>query len=201
MRCNFITIEREYGSGGTKVARRLSQAAGIPCYGHEILEAVARRLDLTVESVECYEESVSRSLLYTIALMGQSSGERMRSLSPEDQVFLEEQSEIRRLAGGGPAIFLGHCASEALRDRKGVVRVFIHADEADKRARILEDYGIPEESVEAIRKRFDKKRANYYFANTAKRWSDLKNYDLVLNTSTLGVDGCAAALKGLLAGV
>ena len=42
MKCNYITIEREYGSGGTKIARRLAEECGIPCYGQEILEAVSR---------------------------------------------------------------------------------------------------------------------------------------------------------------
>ena len=33
MKINAITIEREYGSGGTKIAKRLSKQADIPCYG------------------------------------------------------------------------------------------------------------------------------------------------------------------------
>ena len=199
MKCNFITIEREYGSAGTKIARRLSEVTGIPCYGREILEAVAERMNISVERVERYEETISKSLLYTIALLGQASSGSMASLAPEDQVFLEEQEEIRRLAGKGPAIFLGHCASGALKERKGVATVFVRGKEADKKARIMEDYQIPEADVEYTRRRYDKKRSNYYFANTAKHWADLKNYDIVLDSSLLGIDGCVAVLKGLLA--
>ena len=33
MKCNYITIEREYGSGGTEIARRVAQECGINCYG------------------------------------------------------------------------------------------------------------------------------------------------------------------------
>ena len=40
MKAKYITIEREYGSGGTQIARRLAEETGIPCYGREILEAV-----------------------------------------------------------------------------------------------------------------------------------------------------------------
>lgn len=36
----YITIEREYGSGGTQIARKLSAITGVPCYGREILEKV-----------------------------------------------------------------------------------------------------------------------------------------------------------------
>ena len=42
MRYKYITIEREYGSGGTEIARRVAEECGIPCYGKEILEFVAK---------------------------------------------------------------------------------------------------------------------------------------------------------------
>lgn len=41
---HYITIEREYGSGGTKIARKLASITGVPCYGHEILEAVSKNI-------------------------------------------------------------------------------------------------------------------------------------------------------------
>lgn len=198
MKCKYIAIEREYGSGGTTIARRLSQVSGLPCYGQEILEAVASRLNTSVDNIQRYEETVSSSLLYTIALLGQTTTGKASTLCPEDQIFLEEQAEIRRFAGNGPAIFLGHCACEALKDRAGLVKVFIFADEEEKRRRVIQDYHISLENVDAVKKRFDKKRANYFFANTAKRWADLKNYDIALNSSQLGIDGCVSALRGLL---
>ena len=42
MKCKYITIEREYGSGGTAIGRLLSERTGISCYGREILEEVAK---------------------------------------------------------------------------------------------------------------------------------------------------------------
>ena len=46
----------------------------------------------------------------------------------------------------GPAIFLGHCASDALRDQKGVIKVFIHSEnEEEVKNRIAKDYGIAPE--------------------------------------------------------
>ena len=118
-------------------------------------------------------------------------------LTKEGHIFLDEQKEIQRLASSGPAIFLGHCASEALKKRSGVVKVFIRADSDEKKKRIMRDYGIAEKDVENVRKRFDNKRSKYYYANTTKRWSDMKNYDIVLDSSRLGIDGCVRVLKGL----
>ena len=64
-------------------------------------------------------------------------------LTTEGKVFLDEQLEIRRLAMEGPAIFLGHCACDALKNQKGVIKVFIHSeDEEEVKNRITKDYGI-----------------------------------------------------------
>ena len=45
MNIRYITIEREFGSGGTKIARCLSESTGIPCYGKEILENASKKLN------------------------------------------------------------------------------------------------------------------------------------------------------------
>ena len=38
---------------------------------------------------------------------------------------------------------------------------------------------------EVIRK-FDRKRSNYYSINTEKKWRDFNEYDIVLDSATLG---------------
>ncbi|MBQ6430323.1 MAG: cytidylate kinase-like family protein [Oscillospiraceae bacterium] len=198
MRYRYLTIEREYGSGGTEIARELSKALHIPCYGHEILELTCERLGISEKKIEKYEETVTNSFLFSVFLMSNSVTGRSEPVAGEGQIYLHEQAVIRDLAAKGPAIFLGHCASEALRGVNGVLSVFIRADKAYKRARIQTAYGIDEKNVEATRKYYDKKRANYYYANTARRWDDFSGYDLVLDSGTLGAAGCVAALTGLM---
>ena len=69
MNIRYITIEREFGSGGTKIARCLSESTGIPCYGKEILENASKKLNMSIDEIEKYEENVTNSLLYTIHMM------------------------------------------------------------------------------------------------------------------------------------
>ncbi|MGN1446077.1 MAG: AAA family ATPase [Eubacteriales bacterium] len=200
MKFNYVTIEREYGSGGTAIARRLAEETGMPCYGREILEAAARELDMTVADIERYEETTTNSFLYSAYIMAQASSGNTDMLSKEEHVFLAEQAAISRFAASGRAIFLGHCASEALMGRTDALRIFIRcSDEAVKKARIINDYGIAESNADRIRKKYDKKRSDYYYAHTTARWEDLRNYDAVLDSAALGTDGCVAMLKSLLA--
>ena len=182
MKFRYITIEREYGSGGTKIARTLSEVSGVPCYGEEILEAVAKKQGIPVERINQYEEKATGSVLYTMFVMSRMQTGDPDMLTVEGKVFLDEQLEIRRLAMEGPAIFLGHCASDALRDQRNVAKVFIHSeDEEEVKKRVI-----------------DKKRAGYFRANTGNDWKDLKNYDVVLDSAKLGIEGCVNVLKGLL---
>lgn len=198
MRFRYITIEREYGSGGTKIARSLAEAVGVPCYGHEILEAVAKKQGIPVERINQYEEKATGSLLYAMFVMNRVQAGDPNMLTAEGKVFLDEQLEIRRLSTKGPAIFLGHCASEALRDQKNLIKVFIHSeDENVVKKRITEDYGIAPEEVESTRRFYNKKRAGYFRANTGNDWKDLKNYDVVLDSAKLGIEGCVNVLKGI----
>lgn len=197
MKCSYLAIEREYGSGGTEIARRLAETCGIPCYGPEILEGVSRKYGIPTERLERYEETVSGSFLYTVFVLGRSQSGNPDLLTEEGHVFLAEQEEIRRLAAEGPAVFLGHCASEALRERTGVITAFIRADSGEKQHRIVSEYRIPQENAESTRKKFDTKRSKYYYANTTKHWNDLRNYDVVLDSSKLGIEGCVSILRGL----
>lgn len=201
MKTRYIAIEREYGSGGTKIARQLSQTTGIPCYGREILEEVSKKQNVSVEELERYEEKVTNSLLYSIYFMAQASSGNVDILSQEGYIYLAEQDVIQTMAQQGRAIFLGHCAAEALKDLPGLVRVFIRcSDEAQKKQRIQADYGIPEQQIESTQKRFDKKRANYYSANTGRKWDDPRSYDLILDSGVLGIDGCVSVLNSLFRG-
>lgn len=198
MKRRFITVEREYGSGGTEIARKLAQQCNVACYGREILEEVSQKHGVSIERIEQYEENATSSFFYSLVAMSRAQTGRQDLLSTEGLVFLEEQNAIRRLAANGNAIFLGHCACEAFKGQEGIVRVFIRGNVEDRKRRIAQEYGIRAQKVEDVMRRFDKKRANYYYANTSRRWDDKNNYDIVLDSSTLGIDGCVAVLKPLL---
>lgn len=198
MKCRYITIEREYGSGGTKIARLLAEQTGISCYGREILEEVSKKHGISVDKIESYEETVTNSFLYSVYMMAQATSGNTDMLTQDGHIYVAEQEVIQQLAESGAAIFLGHCASEALKEKQGVVNVFIRCTEPAKKQRIIEDYGISASQVDVVKRKFDKKRSNYYYANTMKKWDDLRNYDLVLDSGKLEIDGCVAILKSII---
>jgi cytidylate kinase len=199
MKIKYLAIEREYGSGGTEIAKKIAANIGVCCYGKQILENVSKTLDMSVDEIEKYEENVTGSFMYTLYMMAQAHNGNSDMLTKEGKIFIAEQSEIQKIAKQGSAIFLGHCASEALKEEKGVIKVFIRcSDNKQKQERIIQDYGIPKAQTDYVRERFDRKRANYYHANTNHKWKDFSNYDIVLDSAVLGIEGCAALLGVLL---
>jgi cytidylate kinase len=195
MKVRYLTIEREYGSGGTEIARRIADNTGIPCYGKEILDDVSKTLHMQVDEIENYEEQVTSSIIYTLYMMAQAHTGNSDMLTKESEIYVAEQAEIQKIAMQGSAIFLGHCASEALKEKENVIKVFIRcSDPRQKQERILKEYGIGASDADRVRERFDKKRSNYFHANTGRRWKDFSNYDIVLDSAALGIDGCAAVL-------
>ncbi len=190
MKYRYVAIEREYGSAGTEIGKRITELGGIPSYGIEILQQVSERLNIDVDRIEQYEERATNSFLYSIYLMGKMREGAEGQLSNEGQIYLEEQDVIRKLAAQGPAVFVGRCAANALADREDVLKVFIRADKELRRKRAIESYGIKPNEVELVVHKFDRKRSNYYATNTGKNWHDLSNYHMVLDSGKLGIDCC-----------
>lgn len=195
---SYVVIEREYGSAGTEIAKKLAEKCGMPCYGREILEELSRKANVSVDKLEEYEENATSSFLYSIYLMSKVQTGDTDFTDGKGKVYLAEQKIIQEFANKGPAIFLGHCACEALKDRKNVLKIFIHGDVDDKKARIAREYEIEPKAIEGTMKKFDRKRSNYYNANTGNKWDDFRNYDLVINSSTMGINGVVALLAEII---
>lgn len=198
MKYKYITIEREYGSGGTQIARKLAERFGVLCYGREIIEAVANDQNLSTSQIDAYEETVSSSFLYSVYLLSKAQTGDPDMLSKEGHIYIAEQEAIRRFAAAGPAVFVGHCASESLKGENGLLKVFIHANNETKIKRAVEEYGIPEHSAENTIQRYDRKRERYYYANTTRKWRQPDNYDLILNSSSFGILGCVDVLEMII---
>lgn len=191
---HIITIEREYASGGSLVGKLTGEALGIPVYGREILELAAREGGTTPDYIEHLEETATNSLLYSLAAMAKTARGQLPQLSQTDQLNLLEEKIIQRLAQQGPCIIVGRCAGWVLRERRDVLRVFIHADRRERLRRAAEEYGILEQEAPAVLHRFDHRRSHFYHANTGKAWREREGYHMVLDSGLLGVDLCAKLL-------
>ena len=59
----------------------------------------------------------------------------------------------------------------------------------------MELNGVDEKKARARVSKTDKNRSNYYSFYSGRRWGDLNNYHLAIDSSAVGIEGCAETIK------
>lgn len=197
-----ITIGREYGSGGHEVGIKMAAELGIKCYDRELLELAAKDSGLCPEIMENHDEKPTNSFLYSLVMdtysMGFSSTATYLDMPINHKVFLAQFDAIKKLADRESCIIVGRCADYALEDYPNMVSVFVKAPLSSRVTRIMERNNVSEDKAfEMIAKR-DKKRASYYNYYSSKKWGEAKSYDLCLDSSKIGIEGCIKVIKSYI---
>ena len=191
----IITIARQYGSGGREIGELVAKGLNIPIYDRQLITEAASKGNLNEEVIRKADESSANSLLYTLAMGSNTLGAAMHfgyKMPLNDKLFLLQSEVIREYAEKGSGVFIGRCADYVLREGKNLLRIFIYGDLAHRQERILSRHPELKSSqiIDAISKT-DKRRSTYYNFYTGNKWGKFDNYDLAINSSTMGIDGTA----------
>ena len=188
-----ITISREFGSGGRTIGKLAAERLGIPCYDQELIEKIEEKSGLAKEYIAERGEYTLRGGWLANAFADRS----LNGLSVQDYLWTIQRKTILELAEQGPCVIVGRCADYILDGRADLLKVFIHASIEVRAKRIVEKYG---ESAEAPEKRLrdkDIRRSSYYHFYTDVEWGIAKNYDVALDSGTLGLDRCVDIITSL----
>ena len=141
------------------------------------------------------DESAANSLLYTLAMGSNVLGTTMHfgyKMPLNDKLFILQSEIIKEKAKDESCVIIGRCADYVLRDEEKVLRIFVYGDLDHRQARIAARH--PElksaQVIDVINKT-DKRRSSYYNFYTGNKWGKYDNYDMAINSSTLGIDGAA----------
>ena len=198
MKKNIITISRQFGSGGRTVGHLVAEKLGIPFYDKELVEQIALESGFAPKFVEEHgEHSPGRSLL-SYAFAPQGVPGVMNGLSTADFLWNIQCSAILQLAEKGPRVIVGRNADYILKDREDCFHAFIHADMDYRADRIVRLYGESEKSPQARLQEKDKRRKVNYQHYTGRTWGAADNYDISLNTATIGVEEAANIIVSLV---
>lgn len=198
MEKRIITISREFGSGGRTVGRLVADKLGIPFYDKELVENIALESGFAPKFVEENgEHSPGRSIL-SYAFAPQGVPGVMNGLSTADFLWNIQCGVILQLAEKGPCVIVGRNADYVLKDREDCLHTFIHASMEFRADRIVRLYGESEKSPEARLQEKDKRRRVNYQHYTGRNWGAAQNYDICLDTSTIGIEQCANIIVSLV---
>lgn len=180
----IITVSREFGAGGSRVAARVAAELGFQLWDHELIAHLARRAEADVQLIRQLDERKRDLLDDVIATSihgGRVSGGTYRCLLTRTIAELAERGGAV-IVGRGANFLVSH--EEALR-----VRVICPFRER------VERYGTRERVEWARAARYvrskDRERERFVRQLVSEDAADPSHYDLIVNTLDLDADDAA----------
>lgn len=176
-----IAISRETGAGGGAVARMAAHRLGWKVYDHELLEAIAHRMELPVDDVRTFDElapSVVQDWLLPL---------REEYYAPQEAYLDHLAKLIEAIGRAGESVLVGRGAGFML-PRETTLSIRIIAPLRVRALRLAERMGVSVRTARRAAKDLDHRRAQ--FDRTMHRMvsGDPHNYDMVLDTHSLGLN-------------
>ena len=187
----IITISRQYGSGSRDIARQIAENLNIPFYDSQLIDRVVESSGIGRQAFEKYETNKQHHPVVSDLSESVQTGQTL-----DDRVFAHNASVIQQIADEGSCIIVERCADYILRKRKNIISVFIYSDIDSRKQRVVDVYHEADGSnvMDTINKN-DKRRSSYYEYYSNQVFGNAQNYDLCLNSSALGIDGCIQIIE------
>ena len=197
----IITVNREFGSGGRELGRRLAEELGVAYYDKEVIRAISERSSLAESYVEqvierhivsYYPINVATTFAY---VPHDVAGQVNRG------IYAAQAEVVREMAEKSDCVIVGRCADYILREYKPL-NIFVYADMPSKiarcRARGVEGQDLSDRELQKQIQNIDRHRARYYGTYTGHTWGDRLGYDICVNTTNADIKRLARAIAGLV---
>jgi cytidylate kinase len=198
----LIAISRQYGAGGSTVARRVAESLGWRVVDNELIGEVAARAGLPPQDVAEHEERVpsfAERLARTLAASAPElfppavPGGTVPKLQEADLVRVTE-TVVAEAAAKGRLVLVGRAATAVLARERDSLHVRLVAPRAFRVAAAAGRLGLDSHKAAAAVDESDAARARYHRQYYHRDWNDPINYHLVINTAALGFDAAAAVI-------
>jgi cytidylate kinase len=194
-----VTISRQYGAGGLRVAPVVASALGYRVVDREIAEETARRIGLDPGVVSSLDERAPAiveelGLVLTAAPpfgMGPVAEPQVAAALDDRALAETTRAVIVSLGDAGGYVIVGRGGQAALGDRPDACHLALVADLAFRVHRVMEWQGVDEARAKALCARVDADRASYVRKYYGVDLADPLRYDAMLDTSRLGIDAAA----------
>jgi len=199
-----LTVNREFGSGGGRIAQTIAGWLGWKLLDRDIIDAIAYAAHVDSKVVKRYDEHVA-SWLSRINQQAMRSAALAAGLELGDNsVFDAEemvkisQKVIEEAYTEGNCVIVGRGAQCVLQHKPDVYHVFVYAPLKERLHRLRErlEKGA---NVEQRLRTVDDERAKYLQQYWGKSWCNLHLYDLMIS-SKVDEDATARAIVYAMTG-
>jgi cytidylate kinase len=183
----MITVGREHGSGGHYIAQLIAEQLNIQLYDKQIVEGTTLTSGYSKEIVDKMDEKPVNFFF-------------SRKIGPYSNSLEENVAEMTfnyincKAMSGESFVVVGRCAEQVLKDYPNVIKIFIEGNRDVKIKRIMGIENVSEAEAEGIMKEVDRRRKTYHNYYCEHKWGDSRGYDIVANSSRLGLEKTADVL-------
>ena len=192
-----ITINREMGSGGRTIGRKLADKLGVEFYYKSVLKGLQEKFNLTAEELEQQKgreqgwwATIKRQLMGSVM----SSNPYLPTVTNEadlldtDEVFKVETEILKGIAEEESCVIAGRSGFYIFRDHPNHLNILIQASLPHRIVRVIEKQNISEEEALKVIEKVDKMRENYVNKYTKTSRYDTRNYQLVISMDDINED-------------
>lgn len=186
----IITINRELGSGGRTVGRKLAEKLGVEYFDKAVINALQERYNLSVEQIEHLKgqetgwwEEFKRKLTFS-----ESEYELNQTNIETEDVFRAETQILKALAKDRSCVIAGRTAFYMFREHPNHLSILIQASMLNRMERVAREQNMTKEQARLVIDKVDKMRENYVKEFTGTSRYDARNYHLVINMDDLTED-------------
>lgn len=192
MKMKVLTVAREYGSGGARIAGIVAQSLGWKLLDREIIDRIARAAHVERDVVRRYDECVGSWLhrineeaihgvaMATAPLLGGTMEEK--DLFDANVMTSFTQEIIGEAYSLGDCVIVGRGAQCILQCRPDVFHVFIYAPLQERIERLRKRLPKSVNDIERRIRMVDGARASYLKLRFGKDWCNPHLYDLMISS-------------------
>lgn len=185
-----ITINRELGSGGRTVGRKLAEKLGVPFYDKALIKALQEKYHLSVDEIEKlkgrkqgwwadFKRQMTGSFMYANYYIPKEGDEP--ELLDTDEVFRAEQEILKGMAEDESCVVAGRSGFFVLRKHPNRLSILIQASKPFRVNRVATKQNMTAEEAAKLIDKVDKMRENYVQQYSKTSRYDTRNYDLVIS--------------------
>ena len=201
----IITINRECGSGGGEIARKLGDLLEIPVYSKLALKSIEKKYNLTeveLEQIKASKRSWWDEFCHFYRQFGSMADTTYKIEQEEEvtsqKVYNSESAILKEAAKEQSCIMVGRSGFHIFRNEPRVMKVLIIANKEARVERIMQKQQLTKEEAEAVVEKIDKTREIYTKTFAGCSRYDARNYDLVLNVTDIPTDHVAQFLAHII---
>ena len=186
----IITINRELGSGGRTVGRKLAEKLGVEYFDKAVINALQERYNLSVEQIEHMkgqEQSWWAEFKRKMTFSDSEYDLNRTDIETED-MFRAETEALRALAKEQSCVIAGRTACYVFREHPNHLSIFIQASMLSRMDRVAREQNMSKEEARMTIDKVDQRRENYVREFTGTSRYDTRNYQLVLSMDELSED-------------